>query len=212
MARTILFDLDGTLIDSAADLAMAVNLTRRDFGLPPKSLPEVISAVGNGVRKLLERTIPECADRMEELLARQRKHYGDHLLDQTALYPGVEETLRRLAGAGHRLGVVTNKPAAATHAILEGLGILPLFGAVIGGGDCAKLKPDPEPLFLAAERLGTHLTPDDWMVGDSFTDLGAGRNAGIKRCFCTFGFGRQGDEAYDIAIDRMDRLNEAIVR
>ena len=117
MARTILFDLDGTLIDSAADLAMAVNLTRRDFGLPPKSLPEVISAVGNGVRKLLERTIPECADRMEELLARQRKHYGDHLLDQTALYPGVEETLRRLAGAGHRLGVVTNKPAAAISSI-----------------------------------------------------------------------------------------------
>ena len=212
MARTILFDLDGTLIDSVADLAMAVNLTRSDFGLPPKSLPEVVSAVGDGVRKLLERTIPECADRMEELLARQRKHYGDHLLDQTTLYPGVEETLRRLAEVGHRLGVVTNKPAAATHAILEGLNILPLFGAVIGGGDCPALKPDPEPLFLAAERMGTRLTADDWMVGDNFTDLGAGRNAGIKRCFCTFGFGRQDDEAYDIAIDRMDRLNEVIAQ
>ena len=87
-ARTVLFDLDGTLVDSAADLATAVNLTRGDFGLPPKSLPEVVAAIGNGVRKLLERTIPEyAARRMEELLAHQRRHYGEHLLDQTALIP-----------------------------------------------------------------------------------------------------------------------------
>ena len=208
-----MFDLDGTLVDSAADLATAVNLTRGDFGLPPKSLPEVVAAIGNGVRKLLERTIPEyAAGRMEGLLAHQRRHYGEHLLDQTALYPGVMETLRRLADAGCRLGVVTNKPAAATRAILEGLGIRPLFGAVVGGGDCAKLKPDPEPLFLAASQMGTRLTPDDWIVGDAFTDLGAGRRAGIHRCFCTYGFGRQGDETYDLAISRMEEFVSAVVR
>lgn len=204
--KTALFDLDGTLIDSREDLALAVNLTRQDFGLAPKSVEAVVACVGEGVRVLIQRAIPERPDLWEEMLAHQRKHYGDHLLDRTALYPGVEEALQTLRRAGWKLGVVTNKPSAATHKILEGLGILGCFDAVVGGGDCPVLKPDPAPLLLAAQRMAVELTPKDWMVGDNFTDLEAGARAGLRLCFCRYGFGDLRGAAYDLAVDRLDEF------
>lgn len=204
--KTALFDLDGTLIDSREDIALAVNLTRQDFGLPPISVGSVISCVGEGVRILIQRAIPERPDLWEEMLARQRTHYRDHLLDRTALYPGVQEALAALSGAGWKLAVVTNKPGAVTRPILEGLGILGYFGAVVGGGDCEALKPDPAPLRLAAERMGAALSPQDWMVGDHFTDLEAGARAGLRRCFCRYGFGELRGEGYDVAVDRLDEF------
>lgn len=202
--KTALFDLDGTLIDSREDLALAVNLTRQDFGLQPKSLAEVLACVGEGVRLLIERAIPELPERVDELLLRQRFHYIAHMLDHTRLYPGVRETLQALRSAGWRLGVVTNKPGPVTRPILEGLGVLEYFGAVVGGGDCAALKPDPAPLRLAAAQMGAALDAEDWMVGDHVADLVAGRRAGIKRCFCRFGFGEVRGETYELAVDRMD--------
>lgn len=204
--KTALFDLDGTLIDSREDLALAVNLTRQDFGLAPKSVEAVVSCVGEGVRILIQRAIPERPDLWEEMLVHQRKHYGDHLLDRTTLYPGVKETLQALGDAGWKLGVVTNKPSAATLRILEGLGMLGFFDAVVGGGDCPALKPDPAPLLLAAQRMGVELAPQDWMVGDNFTDLEAGARAGLRRCFCRYGFGDLRDAGYDVAVDRFSQF------
>jgi len=204
--KNLLFDLDGTLIDSRADLACAVNLTRQDFGLPPRSTAEVVACVGEGVRLLIARAIPERPDLWEAMLARQRVHYVAHCLDHTVLYPGVAETLEALCAAGWRLAVVTNKPGPVTRPILEGLGIARFFGAVVGGGDTPALKPDPAPLRLAAERLGVTLDADDWMAGDNFTDLAAGRHAGLRRCFCRYGFGEPRDETWDLAIDRIADL------
>jgi phosphoglycolate phosphatase len=208
--RTVLFDLDGTLIDSRADLATAVNLTRRDFGLEPRPMETILAAVGEGVRRLIEQAIPEYPEHWEEMVARQREHYGAHLLDQTCLYPGVAETVRTLCERGWRLGVVTNKPAPFIRPILEGLGVAEAFSAVVGGGDCPHLKPDPAPLRLAAARMGSALQPTDWMVGDHFTDLAAGRNAGIRRAFCRFGFGEAREETFDLALDRMEELLDAL--
>ena len=202
--KTALFDLDGTLIDSRADLALAVNLTRQDFGLPPKTIEDVLACVGEGVRALVERAIPERPELWDDMLVRQRVHYIAHMLDQTCLYPGVRETLLALRAAGWRLAVVTNKPGPVTRPILEGLGVLECFGAVVGGGDCPALKPDPLPLQLAAAQLGVTLDAEDWMIGDHVTDLEAGRRAGVKRCFCRFGFGEVRGETYDVAIDRME--------
>ncbi|HRR33311.1 MAG TPA: HAD-IA family hydrolase [Kiritimatiellia bacterium] len=210
--KTLLFDLDGTLIDSRADLACAVNLTRQDFGLPPKSVAEVVACVGEGVRVLIERAIPERPDLWEAMLVRQRVHYVEHCLEQTVLYPGVAETLGALKADGWHLAVVTNKPSFVTHPILAGLGIAKYFGAVVGGGDSPTLKPDPAPLRLAAEQMGVTLDADDWMVGDNFTDLAAGRNAGIRRCFCRFGFGEPRDETWDLAIDRFEELRAFLSR
>lgn len=204
--KTILFDLDGTLIDSRADLAAAVNLTRQDFGLQPKSEEAVVACVGEGVRVLIERAIPERPDLWEEMLTHQRVHYRTHCLDRTALYPGVAETLRTLCAGGWRLAVVTNKPGDVTRMVLDGLGIADCFSAVVGGGECPVLKPDPAPLFLAATRMGVTLGADDWMTGDNFTDLESGRRAGLRRCFCRFGFGDPRGETYDIAVDRLDEL------
>lgn len=205
--KTAIFDLDGTLVDSLADLALSINLTRAECGLPPLSLQEVAVCVGEGARVMVARAIPGSleSDR-DRLLMRQREHYRAHLLDNTVLYPGVMETLQALKCAGWSVAVVTNKPSVVTFPILEGLGVLELFGAVVGGGDCPALKPDPAPLQLAAERMGKTLDACDWIVGDHFTDLEAGRRAGIKRCFCRYGFGEARGEAYDLAVDRMDGL------
>lgn len=208
--KTALFDLDGTLIDSRADLALAVNLTRQDFGLPPRSEAEVIACVGEGMRLLIERAIPERPELWDAMVQRQRVNYLAHCLDNTTLYPGVLETLAALGAAGWHLGVVTNKPGTITGPILEGLGIARCFGAVVGGGDCPALKPDPAPLLQAAAQMGVTLDAADWMVGDNFTDLEAGRRMGMKRCFCRFGFGTLRGEDYDLAVDRMTDFLAAV--
>ena len=204
--KTALFDLDGTLIDSRADLALAINLTRGDFGLPPLPEAAVVAAIGEGIRLLLARTIPERADDVDLLLEHQRAHYRAHFLDRTVLYPNMAPVLRTLKAHGWRLGVVTNKPAHFIRPILEGLGVSGLFDAAVGGGDSPHLKPDPAPLHLAAERMGTVLDGHDWMIGDHFTDLDAAANAGIRGCFCRFGFGEQRGSAFTAAVDTPDGL------
>ena len=200
MTPLLMFDLDGTLIDSGPDLAAAINLTRRDYALPPKTDAQIIACVGEGMRKLVERAIPERPELWPEMLERQLRHYSEHCLDRTRPYPGAPETLRELARRGHPLAVVTNKPAPVTRQILEGLGVLPLIAAVVAGGDAPALKPDPAPLRLAAERAGRPLDPSDWMIGDNFTDLAAGARAGIRRCYCTFGYGQPRGETFDRSV------------
>jgi phosphoglycolate phosphatase len=205
MPSAIILDLDGTLIDSRADLATGVNLTRRDLGLPPLEPALIASYVGEGVRRLLTRALPECPGLLEEALELNHRHYCEHLLDATRLYPGVAPALEHLRDAGFSLAVVTNKPRPFTDLILEGLGVAPLFSAVVGGGDCPQLKPDPAPLRLVLEQL--QATPAaSWMVGDHFTDLEAGRRAGLHTCFCRYGFGDPRDEPWDLAVNGLLEL------
>lgn len=202
--HAIFFDLDGTLIDSRADLALAINLTRRDLGLVARPQAEIVACVGEGLRNLVRRAIPECAGaRLDDAIDLTRAHYHRHLLDATVAYPTVLEALRRLRADGWRLAVVTNKPREATDAILAGLGLAPLLDAVVGGGECAVLKPDPAPVRLAAARLGVGDLAGSWMVGDHFTDLEVGRRLGLRRCFCRYGFGDPRDESYDLAVDTL---------
>jgi phosphoglycolate phosphatase len=203
----IILDLDGTLIDSRADLATGVNLTRRDLGLPALDAALIATYVGEGVRRLLTRALPECPDRLEEALELNHQHYCEHLLDETRLYPGVSGALERLRHAGFRLAVVTNKPRPFTDLILEGLGVAPLLSSVVGGGDCPRLKPDPAPLLVALERCQC-APAASWMVGDHFTDLEAGRRAGLRTCFCRYGFGDPREEPWDLAVTSLPELAE----
>ncbi len=202
--KTALFDLDGTLTDTRADLTLAVNLTRADYNLAPVACELVVAKVGNGVKMLIEGLFAPLPESYEQVFKRYKAHYAAHFLDNTTLYPGVEFTLRTLQAAGWHLGVVTNKPALFATPLLEGLGAAHFFGAIIGGGDCEKMKPDPAPLRLAAERMGVVLDGSDWMIGDHVTDLESGRRAGLQTCFCEFGMGESRGVPYDVAVGRMD--------
>ena len=204
--KAAFFDMDGTLIDSKADLAATVNHTRRDLGLGELPTETVIGFVGRGARYLLDHAIPERTG--EEVAAIFRSHYAEHCCESVTLYPGVRETLEALARRGWLLGVNTNKPNFATRMILEKFGLDRLFGAaVVAGGDCAEMKPSALPLRACAAQLGGHrLSPDDWMVGDSWTDLDCATNAGVKGAFCAYGFGQLGDARYTVRLDRFDDL------
>jgi len=202
--KTALFDLDGTLTDPRDDLTLAVNLTRADYNLPPVERDFVVDHVGHGVRALIGGTFDPMPESYELILKRYRDHYAAHFLDNTTLYPGVEHTLATLHEAGWKLGVVTNKPAPFAAPILEGLGVAHFFGSIVGGGDCEKMKPDPAPLYLAAEKMRVTLDPSDWMIGDHVTDLESGKNAGLQTCFCEFGMGESHGVPYDVVIGRMD--------
>ena len=182
---TLLFDLDGPLVDSVADLATAVNLLRAELGLPPLLPVTVRELVGDGARELVRRALPEGVF-AEARLQRFLLLYGEHLADQTMVYPGIRELLQIFPPAS--LAVVTNKPLGLTLRLLERLDLGDRFGAVIGGDSCAVKKPSPVPIRLALHRLGRP-TAGALMIGDHHTDLRAGHGAGVATCFCAWGLG-----------------------
>lgn len=206
--NALFFDLDGTLFDTRADLAAAVNATRAALNLAPLALEEAIAHVGCGARRLLEGAIPETTGKFDETWPLFMQKYGEHVLDATAPYPGVLRTLAELHDRGWLMGVCTNKPRFAALAILEHFGLMRHVGdAVIAGDDCAEMKPSALPLRACAARMRGHrLSAHDWMVGDNWTDMQAGANAGMKTAFCTFGFGQLKESPYTIKINRFDEL------
>ena len=195
--QLFLFDLDGTLIDSRADLAAAVNAMRALHGLPALPLEKVASYVGDGVRVLAQRAL-EGAAVEPDLAAREiSAAYAEHLTDRTSAYPGVDAGLRALRAAGHDLALVTNKPAPHARRLMDHFGWTPLFAAILGGGDVAELKPSPLPLQTAMRRTG-HRPETTWMVGDHHTDLEAARRASIRSIFLESGIGHPGAETPDL--------------
>ena len=188
-----LFDLDGTLVDSAADLATGINLLRNELALAPLDLATVRSYVGDGATALVRRALPPgCYS--ETRLQRFLALYAEHLLEQTRAYPGVREFLDQLEGK--RLAVVTNKPLGFSLTLLDGLDLRRYFPVVLGGESCPAKKPDPQPVLEALRQLET-LPQGAVMIGDHHTDLRAGRAAGVATCFCAWGIGEDGGEPCD---------------
>jgi len=195
--QLFLFDLDGTLIDSRADLAAATNAMRALHGLPPLPLDTVTAYVGDGIRVLAARAL-EGAAVDPDLAAREiSAAYAAHLTDRTTAYPGVDAGLRALRAAGHDLALVTNKPGPLARRLFDHFGWTPLFAALLGGGDTAELKPSPLPLQIAMQRAG-HGPATTWMVGDHHTDLEAARRAGVKSIYLESGIGHPGAEKPDL--------------
>lgn len=191
--RLLIFDLDGTLIDSVGDLTTAVNRLRADFQLAPLPTGTVRRYVGDGVRKLVERALQGHPADLDAALETYRGYYAHHMHDTTALFPGVAAGLRQLRAAGWQLAVISNKSADFCRALLVQLGVADLFCCVLGEGDTAQLKPDPEPLREVMHRAGA--TPaETWMIGDHHTDLEAARRAGTHSLFVTYGLGERGAE------------------
>ncbi|OGW60422.1 MAG: phosphoglycolate phosphatase [Nitrospirae bacterium RBG_16_64_22] len=185
--RLIIFDLDGTLIDSRVDVANAANAARASVDLASLPLETVQGYVGDGVTKLVERILPENKrDAFDAALAAFLEFYAAHSLDHTTLYPGVRETVETLAQS-RKLAVVTNKRRYLTMQVLEGLGIAGFFAQVVGGDGPLARKPSPEPLLSVCEAEG--IPPNEsLMVGDSPTDVSAARAAGISVCGVTYGY------------------------
>jgi phosphoglycolate phosphatase len=175
----LVFDLDGTLVDSRADLVAAVNHVLHTLGLPELPPRTLYGYVGDGARVLIERALgPAHAGRVVAGLATFVEYYGAHLLDTTRAYPGIVETLDALRARGITLSVLTNKPVAMSRAILEGLGLRDHFADVVGGDSLPVRKPDPAGVQHLRRRSGTTL---DCMllVGDSMVDVLTARAAGI---------------------------------
>jgi phosphoglycolate phosphatase len=185
----LVFDLDGTLVDSSVDLANAVNALLAELGRPPLPKHTIIDMVGEGAHVLVRRALtaasldPDTPGALDRFLG----HYDPHLLDHTRPYPGMVDVLDSFAGRV-AMAVLTNKPARATHLMLDGLGLQKFFRRVIGGDTSFGRKPAPEGLLHLAADAGVEPSRVV-MVGDSAVDLATARNAGTRICLARYGFG-----------------------
>ena len=203
----ILFDLDGTLADTGADLANAVNFTRARFDLPPLAAGRIHAHVGLGVEHLLRHTLPiKNPEHFRQVAGVFTPYYEDHLLDRTVLYPGAREILEYFQDK--RRVVATNKVQRFAEAVVRGLGVRECFDLILGGDSAAEKKPHPALLILALQKYRT--TPADaLMVGDGDTDVEAGRRAGVVTCGVSYGLGdkdRLRASNPDFLIDRLEEL------
>ena len=211
MNAVIAFDMDGTLIDSAADIGAAANRMRASFGLKPLSREDVVRMVGNGARVLVARALADTPGMdLDEAFRRYRREYDTHLIDETRLYPGIPEGLESLQSAGFRLAIFTNKPYASTRFILKGLGIDAFFPVVVGADSGFPLKPAPEALYHILEQTGAEATCS-WMVGDNWTDIDSGRAAGFRTAYCTYGYGAPDRNQPDAVCKSFDDAKRTIL-
>ena len=217
--RAVLFDLDGTLVDSAPDLHTAANMLMMEEGRTSLSLDDITMMIGDGVPKLVERAfqatgaVPEAselADHAERFL----ELYEPHADDLSVAFPGAVNCLKRLKDMGLPLAVCTNKPYDATMEILGALDLAEPLSCVIGGDSLPGIKkPDPRHLQAALEKLGV-AAADAVMVGDNANDVNAARAAGIPVIVCRFGYtkGPAEDLNGDLIIEHFDDLPDAFAR
>ncbi|HEX5340736.1 MAG TPA: phosphoglycolate phosphatase [Gammaproteobacteria bacterium] len=208
----VAFDLDGTLVDSVADIAWAVDRMAGEMDMPPPGFDKVREWVGDGVRRLVKRALTgeRNAEPDAELYQRAfeafRRAYHAHLAVGTQLYPGAREVLEQLQHSGIGLACITNKAAEFTAPLLDALELKRYFAVVLSGDSLARRKPDPLPLLHAARQLGV-APARSCMVGDSRNDVLAARAAGFRAVAVRHGYG--GDLLVDSAPDAvLDSLTE----
>ena len=211
--RHLVFDLDGTLVDSAPDLATALNGLLNEMGKPPLAESTVRSMVGDGAGVLVQRGLAASGlGDADQWAALQRflALYRDCLIEQTRAYPEVEATLQRLQAEGHKLGICTNKPYDPTQRILKALKLDRFFATVIGGDSLPKRKPDPEPLLAAIQGLGGTAS-DAVMIGDSANDMLCARAASVTAILIPSDYGNPAEDA-DVRLKHFAELPEALAR
>ncbi len=211
--KLIMFDLDGTLIDSSIDITNAINYAIEPYGVKPVTVEETINLVGEGITRLMEKILDRSQTKEIDkgiLVDRFLDYYSAHLIDKTTVYSGVRETLERLKG--YKKAVISNKREALSTRILNDLGLLKYLDLVVGSDTTPERKPSPVPLIYAMEKLGA--SPNETViVGDSNFDVEAGKAAGIKTIAVTYGY-RPLDllKGADYLIDRMDELVDILRR
>lgn len=186
--KTVIFDLDGTLLDTIEDLTNALNHTLTEFNLPTRSLPEVQSFVGNGLRRLLELAIPDGLDnpRFEEVFESFKSYYTSHCKEVTAPYPGIMEVLTELQQKKIPMAIVSNKNDAAVKELAADF-FSDIISVAIGERRGVSKKPAPDTVFTALKELG-QTTEDTVYVGDSEVDLQTAVNSGLDCISVSWGF------------------------
>jgi phosphoglycolate phosphatase len=214
--KAVILDLDGTLLDTAPDLAAAANAVRADFGLAPLSLERVASFVGKGAENLMHRALTNSLDgvldeaRLVEALQRFEHHYERENGLLAKLYPGVLEGILEMKTSGLRLACVTNKPYKFSLNLLEQKGLLADMEFVLGGDSLPKRKPDPLPMLTACERFG--LRPEQVLaIGDSINDALAARRAGLPVFAVPYGY-NEGLGLESLDVDAIVESLEAAAR
>jgi phosphoglycolate phosphatase len=210
----VIFDLDGTLVDSKLDLAHSVNAARGHMGLPPLEHALVSSYVGNGAPVLIRRVLGTEASEadVQHALDFFLAYYHEHKLDSTHLYPGVRASLDRLRQARVAMAVLTNKPVKISQAILDGLGVGGHFFRVYGGNSFEQKKPHPMGVDRLIEEAGAG-RERTLIVGDSAVDVRTARNANVRSAGVTYGFQPESlaEEPPDFLMDRMEQVADFVL-
>lgn len=204
--KALVFDLDGTLIDSKLDLVLSLNATLVDLGRKPLEHEQIASYVGGGVPLLMKRALGDSGteEEIKKGIVHFLEYYRTHMLDNTVLYPGVRQCLDALRSRA--LAVLTNKPVKFSQAIIAGLNMSDYFRFVYGGNSFEKKKPDPVGLHTLLRDF--KVAPRElMMVGDSEVDIQTARNAGTLACGVTYGLGRMGAQFRpDLLLDTLADL------
>ncbi len=211
--KSIMFDLDGTLVDSAPDIGNAANSTLVTLGFEPVDKERVAGWIGNGIPKLVKRALtgdfngePDPA-LFQKALPIFMDHYQRDVCVDSYMYPGVAETVKTLHEAGFTLGVVTNKAASCTLPLLNQLGIDRYMTSIVSGDTCNNKKPDPEPLLFGLNEMAVDAS-DCILIGDSAHDLHAAENVGMNAIAVSYGY-NQGVDLSTLSPSAMvDKFNE----
>jgi phosphoglycolate phosphatase len=184
--KLIIFDLDGTLVDTSRDITNALNYALNPCGLKNLTVEDTIKMVGEGITRLIEKVLgAEKSQMKDEVIKRFLEYYSEHLTDYSSIYPHVRETLEKLDG--YKKAVISNKREYLSTELLEKLDLLKYFELVVGSDTTEERKPSPVPVIYVFARLG--ITPHESMiVGDSNYDIEAGKKAGVKTVAVTYGY------------------------
>lgn len=184
--KLVIFDLDGTLVDSSVDITNALNFALEPFSSRCLTVEDTIKMVGEGITRLIEKVLGEGGEKLrDEVTDRFLKYYTGHILDYTTLYPGVAETLKSLGS--YKKAVISNKREFLSRKVLEGLGLLPFFDIIIGSDTTNERKPSPVPVLKVLTELA--IRPEETvLVGDSNYDVDAGKAAGVTTVAVTYGY------------------------
>jgi phosphoglycolate phosphatase len=208
--KLLIFDLDGTVVDSSGDIAEAINHAFSPYGVSEVSVAETVTLIGEGLTRLIEKVIERKAPGLDPgtLVARFLEHYSAHVADLTRPYPGVEKVLKALSR--YKKAIVSNKTEALSMKVLEALDLLGCFDSVVGGDTYPEKKPSPMPIFEMLRRFDAH-PQEALIVGDSIYDIEAGLAAGVKTVAALYGYGDPGfwKEA-DYRIEQIEGLIEIL--
>ena len=199
--KLLIFDLDGTLVDSREDLVSAINFMRKQFELKELSFDKIVSFIGHGVTNLVKRSIEDSKEiDLEVAIQVTKKYYSENLIVKTYLYEGVIEGIDKLYNAGFKLAILSNKPMDMTKEVIKFFKLENYFEFIIGASEQFQIKPNSEAVDYMIKNLNID-RKNIWMIGDHNTDLEVARNANINACFANYGFGSQGNENFNLKID-----------